>query len=107
MKRYIVAAALTLAASNVLAQAPAAPAVEQPKPGCEEPGPYPGRVGMQTEDRRNKFIKAVESYKVCMMAFVEERKAVIKANETAARGAIETFNAKMKQLNEEQEKARE
>jgi hypothetical protein len=85
----------------------AAISVEQPKPKCEDPGAFPGRVGMQTEDRRNKFIRALESYKTCMMGFVEERKAVIKANETAARGAIDEFNAKMKKYQEEQEKARE
>ena len=81
--------------------------VEQPKPKCEDPGPFPGRVGMQTEDRRNKFIKGIENYKNCMMGFIEERKAVIKANETAARAAIEEFNGRMKKYQDEQEKSRE
>jgi len=111
MKRFILAAVLA-GAATAFAQAPAptpAPAisVESPKPKCEDPPSYPGRVGMQTEDRRNRFVKAVETYKTCMLAFVEERKAVIKANETAARAAIESFNTRMKQLNDEQEKARE
>ena len=106
MKRYILAAALA-ASSTAFAQAPAAPVVDAPKPTCEDPGSYPGRVGMQTEDRRNKFLKGVETYKTCMMNFVEERKAVIKANETAARQAIEDFNVRMKKYQEEQEKARE
>jgi hypothetical protein len=82
-------------------------AVDAPKPKCEDPGAYPGRVGMQTEDRRNKFLKSIETYKTCMMNFVEERKAVIKANETSARQAIEDFNVKMKKYQEEQEKAKE
>ena len=109
MKRFILAATLA-GAATAFAQAPApAPAisVESPKPKCEDPPPYPGRVGLQTEDRRNRFVRAVEEYKTCMLAFVEERRAVIKANEGAARAAIETFNARMKQLNDEQEKARE
>lgn len=109
MKRLLIAS-LALGAASAFAQAPApAPSVtvETPKPKCEEPGAYPGRVGMQTEDRRNRFLKAVEAYKTCMLAFVEERKAVINANQTAAKNAVETFNAKMKQLNEEQEKARD
>jgi hypothetical protein len=108
MKRLPIAiagATLALAAPLVFAQATIA--VDQPKPKCEDPGPFPGRVGMQTEDRRNKFIKSVESYKNCMMGFVEERKAVIKANETAARAAIDEFNGRMKKYQEEQEKARE
>ena len=83
------------------------PVVEAPKPKCEDPGAFPGRVGMQTEDRRNKFLKAIETYKTCMLNFVEERKAVIKANENAARGAIEEFNTRMKRYAEEQEKAKE
>jgi hypothetical protein len=82
-------------------------AVETPKPKCEDPGEYPGRVGMQTEDRRNKFVKGVETYRTCMLNFVDERKAVIKANETSARQAIDDFNARMKKLTDEQEKSKE
>ena len=103
MKRFLLAALLSGAAS-AFAQAPA---VEIPKPKCEDPPAYPGRVGMQTDERRNRFLKSVENYKTCMLAFVDERKAVIRANENAAREAIETFNNRMKQLNEEQAKANE
>ena len=111
MKRFILAAALA-GAATAFAQAPAsmpAPAisVESPKPKCEDPPEYPGRLGMQTQDRRNRFFKAVESYKTCMLAFVEDRKAVIKAHEAAARSAIDAYNTWMKQLSDEQEKARE
>lgn len=107
MKRLVLVSLLALAASAAQAQAPAVPAVEAPKPKCEDPGVFPGRVGMQTEDRRNKFLKGIEAYKTCMMNFVEERKAVIKANETAARTAIDDFNTRMKRYNDEQEKAKE
>ena len=103
MKRLIFAA-VAFGAAAAFAQAPA-PTVESPKPKCEEPGAYPGRVGMQTEDRRNRFLKSVETYKTCMLAFVDERKALIEANQAAAKSAVEAFNAKMKQLNDEQTKA--
>jgi hypothetical protein len=106
MKRFVFTFLLSFFAAAAFAQAPAAP-VDAPKPKCEDPGAYPGRVGMQTEDRRNKFLKGIETYKTCMMNFVGERKAVIKANETAARQAIDDFNAKMKSYQEEQEKAKE
>jgi hypothetical protein len=112
MKRFVLAA-LALGSSVAFAQAPAAapapaaPVVEQPKPKCEDPGAYPGRVGMQTEERRNKFIKGIENYKACMLGFVEERKATIKANENAARAAIDEFNARMKRYTDEQEKSRD
>ena len=102
MKRLILAA--FAAAATAFGQAPApAPVVETPTPKCEEPDKYPGRIGMQTESIRKRFLKSIETYKTCMVGFVEERKALIKANETAARVAIETFNAKMKVLNDEQE----
>ena len=107
MKRSILAFLLSLFTAAAFAQAPAAPVSDAPKPKCEDPGTFPGRVGMQTEDRRNKFLKGVETYRTCMLNFVEERKAVIKANEVSARQAIDDFNARMKKLNEEQEKSRE
>ena len=107
MKRFILTLVLSLFAATAFAQAPAAPVTDAPKPKCEDPGAFPGRVGMQTEDRRNKFLKGVETYRTCMLNFVEERKAVIKANETAARQAIEDFNVRMKKYQEEQEKAKE
>jgi hypothetical protein len=63
--------------SEASSLAVAKPSVDMPKPKCEDPGAYPGRVGMQTEDRRNRFVKGVENYRLCMVAFVEERRAVI------------------------------
>ena len=128
MKRSFFAAALALAAPAAIAQGmqyqtptperkietPAASAsgsaspgaasvrVEMPAPKCEDPGPYPGRVGMQTEDRRNRFIKGVETYRNCMVAFVEERKAVVEANQSAAKKAIDDLNTRIKKINEEQ-----
>jgi hypothetical protein len=104
MKRFLIAGAAAFGTTIALAQAPGP---EPIKPKCEEPGPYPGRAGMQNDQKRNTFLKALETYKTCMTSFVEERKSVIKQNETAARAAIEEFNARMRKLNEEQEKAKE
>ena len=105
MKRLILAA-VALVVPLAFAQAPAPatpkPTVEMPKPKCEDPGPYPGRVGMQTDDRRNRFIKGVEAYRNCMVAFVEERRAVVEANQAAAKQAIDDLNARVKKINEEQ-----
>ena len=106
MKRTVAALAFAIALPAAAQTPPAAPVVDAPKPKCEEPPPFPGRVGMQMEDRRRRFERGLEAYKTCVLAFVEERKAIIKANEAAARGAIEEFNARMKKYNEEQEEAR-
>jgi len=110
MKRFILAAALAAVVPAAFAQAPAAapsaaPA-DAPKPKCEDPGPYPSRGVMRDVGRRETFLKAIDAYKTCMLNFVEERKAVIRVNETAARTAIESFNARMKSYNDEQEKAK-
>jgi len=131
MKRFLLAVAAAFAATGAFAQmqyqtpqperkieapstsspgASASPAaakvsVETPKPKCEDPGAFPGRVGMQTEDRRNRFVKAVETYRNCMVAFVEERKAVVDANQAAARQAIDDLNARIKKINDEQSAA--
>jgi hypothetical protein len=105
MKRFILAAAsLTASIAFAQAPAPAAPVVDQPKHKCVDPGEFPGRLGMSQESTRKRFMKDIENYKTCMMNFVEERKAVIKANEVAARTAIEDYNAKIKHYSEEQEK---
>ncbi len=104
MKRLALLAALAIAAPAALAQAPAAAPVDAPKPKCEDPGPYPGRIAMRDTARRGRFLKSIEVYKTCMLNFVDERKAVIRANEVAARTAIEDYNAKMKHYNDEQEK---
>jgi hypothetical protein len=92
----------TSAPRDTSVSAVAKPTVETPKPKCEDPGAYPGRVGMQTEDRRNRFIKSVETYRNCMVAFVEERRAVVEANQSAAKQAVEDLNARIKKINDEQ-----
>ena len=102
MKHLVLAAALALGSSTVLAQN-----VETPKHKCEPKPEFPGRSGMQAELRRSRFEKDLANYKTCMMAFIEERKAVLKANEAAANAAIQEFNATMKALNEAQEAARD
>ena len=106
MKRFILAVA-SLTASFAFAQtpasAPAAPVVDQPKHKCEDPGEFPGRIGMSDERRRKKFVGDIDKYKTCMMNFVEERKATIKANELSARAAIDEYNSKMKVYNDAQD----
>jgi hypothetical protein len=88
------------------AEASATPAVEvmveQPK--CEDPGPYPGRMTMGQEDRRNKFQRALESYTKCMQKYVVEREATMIANQKAGRLAVEAFNARVKEIKEAQDK---
>lgn len=111
MKHAVLALACAFAASSVWAQAPAAapavPAVETPKPKCDPVPEYPGRLAMSVESKRKGFERDMKNYETCMKAFLEERKAVIKANENGANAAIEGYNAVMKKIREEQEAARQ
>lgn len=114
MKHAALAIACALASSAALAQAPAAapaapaaPAVEMPKPKCDPKPEYPGRLAMTVEPKRRGFERDMKNYETCMKAFLEERKAVIKANENGANAAIEEYNATMKKIREEQEAARQ
>ncbi len=102
MKRIAVAIALLVCAS-----APFAQNVEVPKPKCEPKPEFPGRLAMQVESRRRLFERELKTYKDCMTAYLEERKAAANANTTAANAAIEEFNATMKKINAEQEAARD
>jgi len=111
MKHAVLALACAFAATAALAQAPAtapaAPAVEMPKPKCDPVPAYPGRLAMSVESKRKVFERDMKNYETCMKAFLEERKAVIKANENGANAAIEGYNAVMKKIREEQEAARQ
>ena len=111
MKHAVFALACAFAATAALAQAPAAtpaaPAVDMPKPKCEPVPEYPGRLAMSVESKRKVFERDMKNYETCMKAFLEERKAVIKANENGANAAIEGYNAVMKKIREEQEAARQ
>ena len=106
MKPLVLAVALALAAPLTATAAPApaakatpaAPAVDMPKPKCEPVPEYPGRLAMSVESKRKVFERDMKNYETCMKAFLEERKAVIKANENGANAAIEGYNAVMKKI---------
>lgn len=103
MRYAFIALAGAVATTAALAQAPAA---EVAKPKCEPVPEYPGRLAMTVESKRKGFERDMKEYEACMKAYLEERKTAIKANETAANTAIETYNAVMKKIREEQEAAR-
>lgn len=108
MKRILLGAAIVINATVVAAQpAQPVPNVEAPRHKCEPRPEFPGRLGMTIESRRKQFDRDLKNYRDCMTSFVDERKAVMKANETAAQAAIDEYNALMKKLKEEQDAARE
>jgi len=112
MKRILMGAAIMINAAVAPAQpvAPEQPVVNVPPAPvhkCEPRPEHPGRLGMTIDSRRRQFDRELKSYRDCMLSFIEERKAVIKANETSARAAIDEFNSVMTKLKEEQEAAKQ
>lgn len=103
MKRTALALGLALGATMAFAQAPA----DVAKHKCEPKPEYPGRLGMTVETTRKLFDRNMKAYETCMKAYLEERKAVIKANETAASAAIDEYNGVMSAIRKEQEAARQ
>ena len=94
------------AASTAFAQdsaAPAAaPAATVAPPQCEPKPEWPGRLA--TNSRRRAFDRELKQYRDCMNAYIEERKAALKAHQDAANKAIEEHNAVMTKLTEDQKK---
>jgi hypothetical protein len=96
MKRILIAAALLCTTAAFAQQA------EIPKPKCEPKPSYPGTLMREDAAAMRAFKRDHDKYKECMTAYLEDRKAAMKANEVAANAAIEEFNATMKALNEAQ-----
>jgi len=101
MKPIAVAAALAFAVSAPFARA------EVPKPKCEPKPEYPGRLAMQSDNRRRAFERDLKNYQECINAYLAERKAAMKAEEDAANATITDYNALMKKINDDQKAAAE
>ena len=97
MTRLTLAAALLLGAASTLSVAQTPPP-DVPKLKCEPKPELPGARMMEEPSVRKRFQADLDTYKKCMTAYLDERKAVIKANETAANAAIEEYNGTMKAL---------
>ena len=93
MKRIAIAAA-ALCAATASANTPA----DVPGPKCEPKPTLPGATLMQDNTVRKRFERDFNQYKECMNAYLEARKAAIKANETAANAAIDEYNGVVKAL---------
>ena len=99
MKRFVIASALALAANVPLAQA------EVPKNKCEPKPEYPGRLAMQSDNRRKAFERELKTYQECINNYLAERKAAMKAEEDAANSTIAEYNEAMKKINDAQKEA--
>lgn len=99
MKRFVIAAAFALAANVPVVHA------EVPKPKCDPTPEYPGRLAMQSDNRRKAFERELKTYQECINNYLAERKAAMKAEEDAANKTIADYNDAMKKINEAQKAA--
>jgi hypothetical protein len=89
------------------AVASAAPAVNLPKSNCEPKPQYPaGAAQYVLENRKKVFERDFENYKKCMMAYIDERKAMHEANAALHKAAVDEFNATMKAVTDAQQSGR-
>jgi hypothetical protein len=102
MKRIILAASLAFCVTTPFAQIP-----EIPKHNCTPKPEYPGRLAMQSDSRAKVFERDIKAYQACMNKYLDERKAMMKANEENANAAIAEYNEVMKSLNAATAKANE
>ena len=83
------------------AAAASAPQVNVPKYSCEPKPQFPGGAAMRAMDlKRKQFERDIENYKKCMIAYIDERKAMHDANLAMHKAAIEEYNGTMKTINE-------
>lgn len=100
MKRITLAATLVFCATTPFAQVS-----DLPKHKCEPKPEFPGRLAMQSESRRKGFERELKAYQECMHAYLDARKAAMKANEENANAAISEYNEVMKKINADREEA--
>ncbi len=113
MKRTAIALALALGAATAHAQAPAAapaapaaPAAVTVAPAKCEPKPvYPGLKAMQDEAEVTKFREQLRNYQLCMKAYIDERRAIVKAHTDALNAAAAEHNAVIEKFRADQDAA--
>ena len=102
MKRSAIAAfVLSAAASASWAQSPAVP--EQK---CEPKPTYPGLKNLKSDVEVKAFEAQIRAYKECIMAYITERKASVKAHEAASSAAADEHNKVMDKIRSDQEASR-
>jgi len=97
MNRSYLAAAL-LGAAAFCAHAADAPPVPQPQ--CEAAPKAPGRQMREDDFAMKRFKRDVKAYQDCMKAYIDEREAIMKANQDAASAAAQQYNKAMTEINE-------
>lgn len=84
--------------------APSATSVASPGAStCVKPGPYPGRK--VSDARKEAWSKEIKGWGDCIRNYVAELRAEIDAKIKVANATIESYNAGVKELQDDQKKA--
>ena len=102
MKRLAIAAAIL----STYAFAASAQPTNVPEQKCEPKPTYPGLKHFKSDVEVKAFEGQIKSYKECIMGYIADRKASIKANEQAANAATDEHNKVMEKIRADQEASR-
>lgn len=95
----------TVAATLLAGAAHAQQAPEVPKANCEPKPVYPGPEVMQSSDKREAFVGQLKAYGDCIRGFVAQRRAIIQANNTAIKEAVDEHNTIVGKVQADQDAA--
>ena len=103
MKRLTLAAAvLSTFAFAAAAQNPG----NVPEQKCEPKPVYPGMKHFKSDVEVKAFEGQIKSYKECIMGYISDRKAAMKAHEQASNAAADEHNKVMEKIRTDQEASR-
>ena len=103
MKRLALAAAIL---SSFAVAASAQTPSNVPEQKCEPKPTYPGMKHFKSDAEVKAFEGQIKSYKECIMGYISDRKASIKAHEQAANAATDEHNKVMEKIRTDQEASR-
>lgn len=102
MKRSAVAVFLLSAAAS----ASWAQSTGVPEQKCEPKPTYPGLKNLKSDVEVKAFEAQIKAYKECIMGYITERKAAVKAHEAASSAAADEHNKVMEKIRADQEVSR-
>jgi hypothetical protein len=92
--------------SSASAATAAKVSVNIPKADCGDTPTYPGGAAMRAmDDKRKKFEAQLTRFRECMLAYIEQEKALTLGHQDAYKAAVERYNTAMKEINAAQEAA--
>ena len=77
-----------------------------PEQKCEPKPTYPGLKNLKSDVEVKTFEAQIKAYKECIMGYITDRKASVKAHEVASSAAADEHNKVMEKIRADQEASR-